>query len=402
MISAQNLTKVYGLPEQSSRRILDGGGGVNGIRSAGGFVAVDNLSFEVKSGETFVIMGLSGSGKSTTIRMLNRLIEPTAGSVLVDGAEVRKLDDHGLRNLRNRKINMVFQHFALLPHRTVLENVAFGLKVRGVSTADRRDKARHTLGLVGLGDRLDDYPSSLSGGMQQRVGLARALATESEIILMDEPFSALDPLIRKEMQNLLIGLQKETQKTVVFVTHDLNEAMRIGDQIMVMKDGRKVQLGTGPDLLNDPKNEYVSRFIADVDRSKVLRARDVMRQPELSIPANASPGIALQSLRSSRVDSAFVLDDLGHLVGAVSIDSLTADAAHNSLSIGNCITQNYDRVPHDEIVSELFPMAGRHPLPIAVIDQDQRFLGVVARSALLNAMVSPTKEAVENASRTNR
>ncbi|MCU1566358.1 MAG: hypothetical protein JWQ56_1295 [Pseudarthrobacter sp.] len=237
-----------------------------------GFKAVNDVSFDVKRGEIFVIMGLSGSGKSTIIRMLNRLIDTTEGSIVIDGNDVGTLDPAKLRSFRNETINMVFQHFGLLPHQSLLDNVAFGLKVRGVDKQSREAKATEALQLVGLGDRTHAMPDQLSGGMRQRVGLARALATDAEILLMDEPFSALDPLIRQDMQQLLIELQRNFKKTIVFVTHDLDEAMYLGDQIMVMKEGRQIQRGTALDLLETPADPYIEKFVAEVNRSKVLHA----------------------------------------------------------------------------------------------------------------------------------
>lgn len=237
-----------------------------------GFKAVDDVSFQVEQGEIFVIMGLSGSGKSTIIRMLNRLIDATEGSITIGGKDVRGLDPARLRAFRNQTINMVFQHFGLFPHQSLLDNVAFGLKVRGVDRQTREAKATEALKLVGLGDRTHAMPDQLSGGMRQRVGLARALATDAEILLMDEPFSALDPLIRQDMQQLLIKLQRNFKKTIVFVTHDLDEAMLLGDQIMVMKQGKQIQCGTALDLLESPADPYIEKFVAEVNRSKVIQA----------------------------------------------------------------------------------------------------------------------------------
>lgn len=250
---------------------------------ASGFRAVDDVSFEVGRGQTFVIMGLSGSGKSTIIRMLNRLVEPTSGSIRVGESEVESLTADGLRTYRNRTINMVFQHFALFPHKTLVENVSFGLKVRGESAAAREAAAVEALERVGLGERVHALPEQLSGGMRQRVGLARALATDAEILLMDEPFSALDPLIRKDMQELLLALQQELRKTIIFVTHDLNEAMHLGDRIMVMKQGRCIQQGTALDLLTDPADPYIEEFVAEVDRGRVMTAGMI------AVPGAAEP-----------------------------------------------------------------------------------------------------------------
>ncbi|MDP9428259.1 MAG: ATP-binding cassette domain-containing protein, partial [Actinomycetota bacterium] len=251
VLRATGLTKVFGPREREALRLA--GEGVRReeiLRRTGSTLAVHDVGFGVERGELFVVMGLSGSGKSTLVRLLNRLIEPSAGTVEVDGQDLRALSDGDLRTLRNQKVSMVFQHFALLPHRTVRENAAYALKVRGVAAAEQRERADWALRTVGLLDRADARPDELSGGMQQRVGLARALAADSEVLLMDEPFSALDPLIRRDMQDLLVQLQTELQKTIVFITHDLNEAMRLGDRILMLKDGRTVQLGTGPEIIS--------------------------------------------------------------------------------------------------------------------------------------------------------
>nr|WP_232805722.1 glycine betaine/L-proline ABC transporter ATP-binding protein [Glycomyces xiaoerkulensis] len=237
--------------------------------------AVIDHNWEIATGETFVVMGLSGSGKSTLIRMLNGLIEPTAGSIWIDGVDLRSLSKKGVRELRRDKVSMVFQHFALLPHRNVLENVAFGLEIRKLPGDERMDRAREAVEMVGLGDEQDKLPAQLSGGMRQRVGLARALAADTEFLLMDEAFSALDPLIRQEMQDQLLELQAKLAKTIVFITHDLNEAMKIGDRIAIC-DGVVKQLGTAEEILKHPADDYVADFIADVDRSRVLTAEAVM------------------------------------------------------------------------------------------------------------------------------
>ncbi|MFF1831970.1 betaine/proline/choline family ABC transporter ATP-binding protein [Paenarthrobacter sp. NPDC058040] len=295
-IRVDNLTKVFH-PRRGGRKLR-----LFSPQSApAGFTAVDNVSFDVKRGQIFVIMGLSGSGKSTIIRMINRLIDATDGSITVDGKDVRSLQPAGLRDYRNRTINMVFQHFGLFPHKSLVDNVAFGLKVRGVAKAEREAKAANALTIVGLGDRIHAMPDQLSGGMKQRVGLARALATDAEILLMDEPFSALDPLIRKDMQELLIKLQNELKKTIIFVTHDLNEAMYLGDQIMVMKQGKNIQRGTALDLLEAPADPYIEEFVAEVDRSRVLTAAMIARRP-------GSGG--LQSHATVRVGADTVLHEL--------------------------------------------------------------------------------------------
>ncbi|MET9343119.1 glycine betaine/L-proline ABC transporter ATP-binding protein [Nonomuraea sp. NPDC003804] len=241
--------------------------------------AVRDVSFEVRRGEVFVVMGLSGSGKSTLVRCLTRLIEPTAGEVVLDGEDIRKADDRRLRELRRHRMAMVFQHFGLLPHRCVLDNVAFGLEIRGVPKQDRYARAREVVGLVGLNGFENSYPDQLSGGMQQRVGLARALAADPEVLLFDEPFSALDPLIRREMQNEVIRLHHEVGKTMIFITHDLSEALKLGDRILIMRDGELVQVGTPDQVVGAPADDYVRDFVSDVPRSHVLTLRWIMRQP---------------------------------------------------------------------------------------------------------------------------
>jgi glycine betaine/proline transport system ATP-binding protein len=259
LIRTRSLTKVFGPKAAAAQALAMAGDGIGRAQiqeRTGATLAVHDVSFTVEPGELFVIMGLSGSGKSTLVRLLNRLVEPSSGSIEVDGRELGDLDDAELRTLRNRHMSMVFQHFALLPHRTVTQNAAYALQVRGVGEAERRERAQWALDQVGLGDRGDALPEQLSGGMKQRVGLARALASDTDVLLMDEPFSALDPLIRRDMQALLIRLQKELRKTIVFITHDLNEAMRLGDRILLLKDGRQIQLGTGPQILSAPADDY--------------------------------------------------------------------------------------------------------------------------------------------------
>ncbi|MDY7087208.1 MAG: ATP-binding cassette domain-containing protein [Actinomycetota bacterium] len=269
MIEVSSLTKVYGMRDAEAADIVERNPADvvarrAAVRSAGGFLGADDVSFEVQRGEVFVVMGLSGSGKSTVLRMLNRLIEPTAGQINVGGRAIREMDAAALRELRNRTIGMVFQHFGLFEHRSVRENAAYGLRVRKAAKAEQLSRADAALEQVGLRDRGDARPSELSGGQRQRVGLARALATEPEILLMDEPFSALDPLIRREMQQLLLSLQAEQRRTIVFVTHDLVEALRLGTRIMIMRDGRVVQCGTGEEILADPADDYVAAFVADL------------------------------------------------------------------------------------------------------------------------------------------
>ncbi|WP_448320320.1 quaternary amine ABC transporter ATP-binding protein [Streptomyces sp. CO7] len=331
-LRAENVYKVFGRrPEQAVER-LRAGADREELRADGITAAVVDASFTVEPGEIFVVMGLSGSGKSTLLRMLNGLLEPTAGSVSFDGQDLSALSAAELRTLRSRRISMVFQHFALFPHRTVLQNAAYGLEVQGVPRAEREKRATESLALCGLEGWEKSWPDELSGGMRQRVGLARALATDADLLLMDESFSALDPLIRREMQDQLLELQKTLHKTIVFITHDLNEAMRLGDRIAVMRDGEIVQIGTAEDILVRPEGEYVASFIRDVDRSKVLTAASVMDpaagggKPGCDCPAAGpdTPFDELCALGARTGHPVAVVDAAGDLVGTVSQERLVA------------------------------------------------------------------------------
>lgn len=269
ILEVKNLTKIFGKKQKAALEMVKQGKSKTEIlEKTGATVGVYDASFEIKEGEIFVIMGLSGSGKSTLVRMLNRLIDPSSGNIYLDGKDIAKMNVEDLRNIRRHDINMVFQNFGLFPHRTILENTEFGLEMRGVSKEERTTLAEKALDNAGLLPFKDQYPSQLSGGMQQRVGLARALANSPKILLMDEAFSALDPLIRREMQDELLDLQDTNKQTIIFISHDLNEALRIGDRIALMKDGEIMQIGTGEEILTNPANDFVREFVEDVDRSK--------------------------------------------------------------------------------------------------------------------------------------
>jgi len=324
-LQAEHLYKVFGRRPEKAVEQLREGSDREALRADGTTAAVVDASFTVEPGQTFVVMGLSGSGKSTLLRMLNGLLEPTAGQVLFDGQDLTALSDRELREVRSKKISMVFQHFALFPHRSVLENAAYGLEVQGVPRAERETRATDALAMCGLAGWEKSWPDELSGGMQQRVGLARALATDADLLLMDESFSALDPLIRRDMQDQLIELQKKLKKTIVFITHDLNEAMRLGDRIAVMRDGRIVQIGTAEDILVRPANDYVASFTKDVDRSRVLTASSVMdtelRGDEVGCGCETAtpdtPFTELCAISARLTHPVAVVDTTGKLVGRV-------------------------------------------------------------------------------------
>ena len=384
-VSVKNLYKVFGRrPKDAVKKLQDGVSRAElGPHET---AAVIDASFDVKKGEIFVVMGLSGSGKSTLIRTLNGLLEPTSGSVTVNGIDISDVAASKLREVRQKNVSMVFQHFALFPHRTVLDNAAYGLEVQGVPRAERLARALKIVNIVGLDGWADKYPSELSGGMQQRVGLARALATETDIMLMDEAFSALDPLIRREMQEQLLELQAELGKTIIFITHDLNEAMFLGDRIAVMRDGRIVQIGTPEDILTDPANDYVAQFVQDVDRARVLTAATVMEPARAVVPLTAGPRGALRVMRDLQAGAAFVLDRDRTLLGVVTDRHVMRQVKTNETDLSRIINQEHASVPADAALVDLFELAVESPLPIAVIDDKRRLLGVIPRITLLAAL----------------
>jgi glycine betaine/proline transport system ATP-binding protein len=385
-VEVRSVYKVFGRNPQRALDLLERGHSKQEIHDEHGLVvAVDDATFDVERGELFVVMGLSGSGKSTLVRTINHLFDPTSGTVAVDGEIVGDMNVEQLRRLRMNTISMVFQHFGLFPHRKVWENAAYGLEVQGVERSERRERAEQALEIVGLAGWGDVHPRNLSGGMQQRVGLARALATESEILLMDEPFSALDPLIKRDMQDLLAKLQAELQKTIVFITHDLNEAMRLGDRIAVMKDGAIVQIGTGAEILAEPANEYVADFVADVDRSRVLPAEYAMRPPRATTTADADPAQVLGRLRDLEQNGMYVLDEDGRIAGVARDDRL-AEAVRTGQRVGDVVVQRYASVRPETPLLNVSALAAADAVPVAVVDAERHLLGVVPRAALLAAL----------------
>jgi len=351
-------------------------------------VGLRDVSFAVQEGEVFVVMGLSGSGKSTLVRCINRLIEPTAGRIEVDGEDLTAMNAAQLRQVRRQKMAMVFQRFALLPHRTVLDNVAFGLELQGVDAARRRERAREVIQAVGLAGWEDSLPEQLSGGMQQRVGLARALAIDPDILLMDEPFSALDPLIRRDMQNELLRLQSELKKTIIFITHDLDEAIKLGDRIAVMKDGEIRQIGTAEEILRRPADDYVAEFVQDIDPARVLTARQIMFQPDTVVPLHAGPRTAVRVMRHHGLSSVFVLQDPDRVAGIVTVDDAVA-AAERDLPLKDILRQDFPRVAPDTPLKELIPIAAQARFPIAVVE-GERLLGIIVRVTVLSSLMRET------------
>lgn len=383
-IEARNLFKVFGRSPKDAVKRLRAGATRADVADAGSAAVID-ASFTVQPGEIFVIMGLSGSGKSTVLRMLNGLLPPTAGDVLVQGQSVTKASAKALRGIRQRSISMVFQHFALLPHLTVLDNAAYALEIQGVGRDERRARAREILAKVGLGDRADAMPDELSGGMRQRVGLARALTSGTDILLMDEAFSALDPLIRREMQEQLIELQRELGRTIVFITHDLNEAMFLGDRIAVMRDGRIVQNGTPEEILTDPANDYVAQFVQDVDRARVLTAGSVMAPPVATTPVSAGVRGALRVMRDLQVGSVSVIENRRFL-GAVTDRAIVRAVKDGRTDLRALVRSTRSAVHVDDPLTDVVERAVESPVPVAVIDDAGRLVGTIPRVTLLAAL----------------
>lgn len=387
VLSVDGVYKVFGRGARDA---------VEGLRSGarrselprGTTAAVIDASFEVRAGEIFVVMGLSGSGKSTLIRMLNGLWEPTAGTISIGEHRIDGASDKQLRQIRRERISMVFQHFALLPHRSVVENAAYPLKLRGVDKTERRQRAEQALGKVGLDGWADHLPSELSGGMRQRVGLARALAAGTDILLMDEAFSALDPLIRKEMQDQLLELQAELGMTIVFITHDLNEAMRLGDRIAMMRDGRIVQVGTPEDILTDPANDYVAQFVAEVDRTRVLTASAVMERPVAVVGPDAGPRTAHRLMREHQTSSLLVVARDRTVRGRVWEDDV-ADAVRQGSDRLPVRPDDVATVSPDTPLAELFGEAAATRAALAVVDSRGVLVGLIPRVTLLSALAEP-------------
>lgn len=384
-VKVNHLTKIFGKKTKPALEMIRANKSKTEIlEKTGATVGVYDVNFEVEEGEIFVIMGLSGSGKSTLIRLLNRLIEPTSGNIYIDGQDISSLDKEGLREVRRNKMSMVFQNFGLFPHRTILENTEYGIEIRGVPKEERQAKAEKALENSSLIAFKDQLPSQLSGGMQQRVGLARALANDPEILLMDEAFSALDPLIRREMQDELLDLQENVKKTIIFITHDLNEALRIGDRIALMKDGQIMQIGTGEEILTNPANEYVRTFVEDVDRSKVLTAQNIM-VPALTTNIEIDgPTVALKRMRQEEVSMLLAVDKKRQLKGVVRAEK-ALEARKNGTSLVECVDPEIQTIDKDMLVNDIFPLIYDAQTPLAVTDNG-KLLGVVIRGSVLEAL----------------
>ena len=394
-ISARGLYKVFGKNPHKAITALKNGANREDLMEQGSTAAVIDATFDVEPGEIFVVMGLSGSGKSTLIRMVNGLLPATAGTLEIDGVSLTDMSESQIRQVRRDKISMVFQHFALLPHRTVLQNAAYALEIKGMPKAEREEKAREALRMVDLDGWGDYMPDELSGGMQQRVGLARALAADTDVLLMDEAFSALDPLIRKDMQDQLIDLQGKLNKTILFITHDLNEAMRIGDRIAMMRSGRIEQIGTAEEILQNPANNFVADFVKDVDRARVLVADNIVEQPKETLSANHGQLTAQKLLRETQNPWLVVLNHDRTPTGIVWEDDVARAVRSGDSTLPLESGPSTHIVAHDTALNELFHLSADSPTPIVVVDDAGKFRGVVPRVTLLAAASTEDTEATE-------
>ena len=389
-IKVESIWKVFG---RNADRAMDPGNvgkSKTEIQSQlGAVVGLHDVSFEVQKGQTFVIMGLSGSGKSTMVRCLIRLIEPSAGTIVIDGSDITAMSERELMEFRRGKIAMVFQHYGLMPHRNVLDNASWGLEVQGVSEPERHERTRAILEMVGLADWEESFPRQLSGGMQQRVGLARALVVDTDILLMDEPFSGLDPLIRRQMQDELLRIQDELHKTIVFITHDLNEALKLGDRIAIMQDGRVVQVGSPEDIVLRPEDQYVGDFTQDVRLEGVLTATKVMVVPKATVLGHQGPRAALHTIADSDGDAAWIVDRQQGYIGLLTIaranDALRAGINRLDLGLGY-VDQDYESVSPETTFDVLIPLAMGSDYPIPVTDGQNKLVGEIHRSALAEAL----------------
>ncbi|WP_407270557.1 glycine betaine/L-proline ABC transporter ATP-binding protein [Radiobacillus sp. PE A8.2] len=387
-IKIDHVSKIFGSkPKSIIPMIQDGMSKEDILAETGHTVGVYNASMEIKEGEIFVIMGLSGSGKSTLIRCFNLLNKPTGGAIYVDDENIVEYNSSQLKKFRQDKIAMVFQHFGLFNHRTVLENVVYGLEIKNVPTEERQKIAQNNIEIVGLKGYEDKYPEELSGGMQQRVGLARALANDPDILLMDEPFSALDPLIRRDMQLELLDIQERLKKTIIFITHDVNEAFKLGDRVAVMKDGKVVQVGTPEEIIDAPANDYISEFIKDIDRSKILQADHVMIKPNALVSMKDGLNVAIKEMQENGVSSVFVVDRSRHLKGIVTIDA-AIDGLKQKKSLEDVLDTQVTTVNKEEYVSDLIPKALESKFPLAVISAENKLEGLILRVHVLAGLAA--------------
>lgn len=386
ILSVKNLTKLYGLNKNEAVKMLKAGAEKNEVfKKTGVTSAIWDMSFDVKQGEIFVIIGLSGSGKSTVIRCLNRLHNPTSGTILFDGKDIGKFSQKELTDFRRNKISMVFQNFGLMSHRDVISNIEYGLEIKGISKEEREKKAMEVLKMVGLEGLEHTNINSLSGGMKQRVGIARALANDPEILLMDEPFSALDPLVRSDMQFELLSIQKKLKKTIIFITHDINEAFKLGDKVAIMKDSRLIQLDTPENMSANPADDYVRQFIDSADKTKVISVKQIMFNPSCIIRLKEGAGIAIREMKSNRVSSAYVIDNHMKFLGIITIDNALKCRNENGF-LSDYIFNEIPTTSSDALINDILPIAANTKFPIAVIDNGE-LMGIVSKASILSTLI---------------
>lgn len=402
-IEIKDLYLIFGSAKKQAIKMLKSGKSKKEIHSKTKCtIAVNNANLSINEGEKFVIMGLSGSGKSSLLRCFNMLNVPTSGSLVIDGEDITKMDKHALLNLRRKKVGMVFQHFGLLPHRSILDNVAFGLEIQGIAQEERHNKAKEILQMVGLSGYENSYPHQLSGGMQQRVGIARAIATDSQILLMDEAFSALDPLIRAQMQDELVEIQQTLKKTIIFITHDLDEALKVGNTIAIMKDGEIVQLGTPEDILLNPADDYVKAFIGNVDMAKIITASAINEPFKTRIwLGKDGPASALRLMERYLLKFLPVVDHLGRLVGYVGEKEIRKKIAAKENNIDS-IVMDIPKVSMDTSITDLLPLFINQKYPLAVVDSKDRPVGYIRHSDVVSMVTGydddKVQSIIENAS----
>lgn len=386
ILEVKNVTKIFGSGITNAMKMLKSGHDKNDIfKKLGVTVGADHVSFDVKKGEIFVLIGLSGSGKSTIIRCLNMLHRPSAGEILYQGKDICRFNKKELLAYRRNHIAMVFQHFGLISNRDVMGNVTYGLEVKGIEKKERDTIAKEMISLVGLEGWECSEISSLSGGMRQRVGIARALANNPDILLMDEPFSALDPIVRRDMQFELLKIQKKVQKTIIFITHDINEAFKLGDRVAIMKDGKIVQIGTPEHILQNPIDQYVEDFVKDIDKTKILCAKHVMVVPSALVKSGDGPNVAMKVMKSNGVSSVFIVDENMQLIGLLTLDEAIR-VKKGEISISDAINKEVPSTDVETPLQDLLPVAAEAKYPIAVTNGNKQFVGIVTKASVLSSL----------------
>jgi glycine betaine/proline transport system ATP-binding protein len=387
VIELKNVSKLYGPNRSEAARMMRNGLDKETVlEKTGATVALWDVNLKIKRGEIFVVIGLSGSGKSTVVRCLNRLIRPSSGSILFDDVDIMKFSTKELLEYRRTKMSMVFQSFGLMSHRDVLGNVAYGLEVRGIPKAQREETAMEIIDMVGLSGWEKQSCLTLSGGMRQRVGIARALASDPQVLLMDEPFSALDPLVRQDMQFELLQIQRRLGKTVVFITHDIDEAFKLGDTVAIMEGGKVIQVDTPENMSANPANEYVRRFIDSADKSKVLSVRNVMITPVSLARISDTPAWAADAMRKNALSTVYVVNNKLRLMGILTI-SQAVNAHREGLSIADVMTKELTTVSPDDVLADIMPLAAQATYPLAVTDEQNTLKGIVTKAAVLSNLL---------------